>query len=188
MTAIALDRIGKVWVKAMKQKIRQKGKVASGNLLNSISYRVVMIGGSPTLEITYADYITYVNQGRRARGEERPISAANGAVPIKALVKWIKQKGLSGALMRGRTSKKTLSLAFAIRASIWKYGIPPADLYDETLDNVWEMLNPANIPPGTPDDLRYELNEIWEAMYDDFNVLIDNMIDNLLPAKEYKRK
>ena len=50
------------------------------------------------------------------------------------------------------------------------------------------MLNPANIPPGTPDDLRYELNEIWEAMYDDFNVLIDNMIDNLLPAKEYKRK
>ena len=113
MTALALDRIGRTWVKVMKDKIKQKNKVASGNLLNSISYKIVMLDGKPTLEITYADYIHYVNDGRRARGEEGPIKAENGAVPIRALVKWIKQKKLGGAKQRGRTSKNTLSLAFA---------------------------------------------------------------------------
>lgn len=183
MTTIALERVGKLWVDIMKQRIREKNKVASGNLLNSISYKVISVNGKPSLEITYADYITYVNQGRIPRGDDRPIEASNGAVPIPALVKWIKLKGLKGAKRKGRTSQSTLSLAFAIRASIWKYGIKPADLYDETLDNVWEMLNPENIPPDTPEKLRFELNEIWEAMFDDVNILVDNMIDNLIKVK-----
>lgn len=181
MTEAALHRIGKMWVSIMKRKIRNSKKIATGNLLNSISYSVVKASdGEPILQINYADYWKYVNDGRLARGEDRPISAENGAVPIPALVKWIKVKGLGGALRRGRTSNQTLSLAFAIRASIWRYGIKPANFFDRSITKLESMLNPNNIPAGTPPELRQELLTIFDAAREDINIIIDNMVTNEL--------
>jgi hypothetical protein len=176
MTELALHRLGKMWVSIMKRKIRTSRAIASGFLLDSISYSVVRDGeGNPVLQIQYADYWKYVNQGRKARGNDRPISADNkgsgkpGAVPIPALRLWIEQKGIAGG-------DESLSLAFAIRASIWKKGIRPRRFFDRSVTTLESLLDPNRLPSGTPPELRAELERVFEAAREDINVILDNMI------------
>jgi hypothetical protein len=178
ITEAALHRIGSLWVSIMKRKIREANKIASGFLLESIGYEV-KIGpdGDPVLEIQYADYWKYVNDGRKPRKKERPITAENGAVPIPALLEWIKIKGIRARDKKGRfTSVSRLSLAFSIRASIWKYGIKPANLFDRTIVDLEDMLNPINIPAGTPPALKQELERIFISTAEDINTIIENLI------------
>lgn len=176
MTELALNRIGKMWVSIMKRKIRTSRAIASGFLLDSISYKVVKDrDGDFKLEITYADYWKYVNKGRKARGNDRPISPDNkgagkpGAVPIPALKLWIEQKGIAGG-------ENSLSLAFAIRASIWKKGIRPRNFFDRSVTTLEGMLDVNRLPAGTPPELRAELESIFQAAGDDINIILDNMI------------
>ncbi len=176
MTELALHRLGKMWVSIMKRKIRTSKSIASGFLLNSIGYSVVKdADGELMLQITYADYWKYVNKGRKARGNDRPISADNkgagkpGAVPIPALRLWVEEKGLAGA-------DESLSLAFAIRASIWKKGIRPRNFFDRSVTTLEGMLNPTKIPAGAPPELRAELERIFEAAGEDINIILDRMI------------
>ena len=176
MTELALNRLGKMWVSIMKRKIRTSRAIASGFLLDSISYKVVKdADGDPILQIQYADYWKYVNKGRKARGNDRPISADNkapgkpGAVPIPALRLWIEQKGIAGG-------DESLSLAFAIRASIWKKGIRPRNFFDRSVTTLEGMLDPNKLPAGTPPELRAELDRIFEAAGEDINIILDKMI------------
>jgi len=181
MTEAALNRIGKLWVKIVKDKIRRQKKIATGFLLDSIKYQVIPdADGEPILSVEYADYYKYVNRGRKARGSDRPIEASNGAVPIPALTQWIKIKGIKGRDKKGKFISN-LSLAFAIRASIWKKGIkpfgkPPTLFFDPSLDKLEQMLNPVKIPAGTPDELRRELEQIFVAASEDINIIVENMI------------
>lgn len=182
MTEAALNKLGKMWVSIMRRKIKQSKKIASGNLYDSISYRVVQDrDGEPIIEISYADYFKYVNQGRRPRGGDRPISAENGAVPIPALLGWIKLKGIKGRNKNGKPLPD-LSLAFAIRTNIWKFGIKPANIYDKSLETLETMLDPTKISSKTPPELREELNRIYAAASEDINIIVENMIE-----KELKR-
>ena len=176
MTELALHRLGKMWVSIMKRKIRTSRSIASGFLLNSIGYSIVKDGdGEPMIQITYADYWQYLNKGRKARGADRPISAYNkgggkpGAVPIPVLKLWVQQKGIGDA-------DESLSLAFAIRASIWKKGIRPRNFFDRSVTTLEGMLNPAKIPSGVPPELRAELLKIFEAAGEDINIILDKMI------------
>ena len=187
MTEAALHRIGKMWVSIMKKKIKQSKKIASGFLLDSISYTVTNDSdGDPVLEIQYADYWKYVNEGRKKRGEDRPISAENGAVPIPALLEWISIKKIRG-VKRGKGGGagriSNLSLAFAIRSSIWKYGIKPANFFDRSMTSLESMLDPTKIPPGTPPELRQELEKIFIDATQDINIIVENMIDKELSKK-----
>jgi hypothetical protein len=176
MTEAALHRIGKMWVTIMKKKIKQSKKIASGFLYNSIAYSVIEDGkGGFQLEIQYADYWKYVNDGREAKGEERPISAENGAVPIPALKKWIGIKKIKGRDKEGKFISNT-SLAFAIRASIWRYGIKPANFFDRSITSLESMLDPTKIPPSTPPELKAELEKIFIDAADDINIIVENMI------------
>lgn len=175
MTELALNRLGKMWVSIMKRKIRTSRAIASGFLLDSISYKVVRgSDGDPVLQIQYADYWKYVNKGRKARGNDRPISPDNkaagkpGAVPIPALKLWIEQKGIGDG--------DSLSLAFAIRASIWKKGIRPRNFFDRSVTTLEGMLDPNRLPSGTPPELRAELDRIFEAAREDINIILDKMI------------
>lgn len=176
MTELALHRLGKMWVSIMKRKFRTSKSIASGFLLNSIKYSVVKDSdGEPMLQVEYADYWKYLNAGRKPRGNDRPISPNNksagkpGAVPIPALKLWIEQKGLAG-------NDGSLSLAFAIRASIWKKGIRPRNFFDRSVTTLEGMLNPTKIPAGTPPELRAELLRIFEAAGEDINIILDKMI------------
>ncbi len=56
-------------------------------------------------------------------------------VPVDALEKWIKDRGLQGRDKKGRFIKRR-SFAFAIQANIKKFGIRPSNWYDVAIENV----------------------------------------------------
>lgn len=179
----ALEALGNIFVDMMKKKIQQKiypyghpqrgtgNKVASGKLLNSLSSKLVPgQGGQPGyLEITYADYFEYVNQGRRPGVSK---------VPIQPLLDWIKIKGIKprqiknpNRSQRGRFAKRgknwELRLAFAIQKNILKYGIRPANIYDKTLESLDDIF--TNPPP----ELEQAYNELYGAIEEDVYNLIE---------------
>jgi hypothetical protein len=176
LTEEALQKLGTLFVKMMKQKIREKiypygnpqsgvgDKYASGNLYNSLTATVMPNGDDFELVITYADYFKYVNEGRRAGVKK---------VPLTALLDWIKIRGIRGRDKKGRFIPN-LSLAFAIRQNIYKYGIRPANIYDKGLDSLEAIFE--NPPP----ELQQAYTDLYAAIEND----VVNFVDANIVTKE----
>lgn len=179
LTRQALEYVGGIFVDYMKTKIQENiypygwvgdpptsrgvgNKVASGKLLDSLTYNVIDEGGQPVLVLTYVDYFKYVNLGRRP-GVKR--------VPMKVLFDWIKIKKIRGRDKKGRFIKD-MSLAWAIQTNIFKYGIRPANIYDKTLDSIEDLFD------NPPAEIQAEIDELVEAMAGDINNLILQTIED----------
>jgi len=112
-----LNDIAEFIVEIFKAEIIAKGKVASGNLLNSVE-SVVTVGGSFASVDVFADkYFDYIVSGRKAGYP----SGGDGSF-LRALIEWVKAKGLE------TDNKAATSAAYAIRESIFKNGVPAVDL------------------------------------------------------------
>lgn len=176
LTEEALQKLGTLFVKMMKQKIKEKiypygnpqsgqgDKYASGNLYNSLTATVMPNGDDFELVITYADYFKYVNEGRRANVKK---------VPLSALLQWIKIRGIKGRNKKGRFMSN-LSMAFAIQKNIFKYGIRPANIYDKGLDSLEEIFQ--NPPP----ELQQAYTDLYAAIEND----VVNFVDANIVSKE----
>jgi hypothetical protein len=176
LTEEALQKLGTLFVKMMKQKIREKiypygnpqsgvgDKYASGNLYNTLTATVMPNGDDFELVITYADYFKYVNRGRPAGVKK---------VPLTALLDWIKIRGIRGRDKKGRFIPN-LSLAFAIRQNIYKYGIRPANIYDKGLDSLEAIFE--NPPP----ELQQAYTDLYAAIEND----VVNFVDANIVTKE----
>jgi hypothetical protein len=182
LTEEALQKLGTLFVKMMKQKIKEKiypyapgynnkgtyyrdgDKYASGNLYNSLTATVMPNGDDFELVITYADYFKYVNQGRRANVKK---------VPLTALLQWIAIRGIRGRDKKGR-DMSDLSMAFAIQKNIFKYGIKPANIYDKGLDSLEEIFQ--NPPP----ELQQAYTDLYAAIEND----VVNFVDANIVSKE----
>ena len=176
LTEEALQKLGTLFVKMMKQKIKEKiypygnperkkgDKYASGNLYNSLTATVMPNGDDFELVITYADYFKYVNQGRRANVKK---------VPLTALLQWIAIRGIRGRDKKGR-DMSNLSMAFAIQKNIFKYGIRPANIYDKGLDSLEEIFQ--NPPP----ELQQAYTDLYAAIEND----VVNFVDANIVSKE----
>jgi hypothetical protein len=127
----------------IKRRVRGKvvNRVASGNLLNSLTYKLRIRYNKPTVDFTvkgdagqYADVIEF---GRRP-----------GATPPKAeyIKKWIEDKiKIGGFKLRNRqgqfiktTESGIKSAAYAIAKSIGKNGIVGIHYYQEAIDDTWD--------------------------------------------------
>lgn len=122
-----LDKWGENIVYLMKQKLQAGNKVASGNLINSLSYRYRQAGNNYTLEITGAPYLINVDRGRRP----------GKYVPIQPLINWIKVRripikiipNVQGNTQARKTAQKNArekairGMAFAISTKIKQRGI-----------------------------------------------------------------
>jgi len=174
-----LKELGDLFVKFYKDKLKEKiypygnpkvrgigNKVASGRLLNSLSAKVKDTPDGLMLELTYMDYLKYVNLGRRK---------GRGMVPIKALLEWIKVKRIKGRNKKGRFIKD-LSFAFAIQKNIFKYGIRPANVFDKTYDTFEDVL--AN-PPA---EFRDEYERLYQAIGEDVENFLSNVINKEIPS------
>jgi hypothetical protein len=140
-------------------------KYASGQLYNSIQGSIeIGPNGEPIALIQYQDYFNNVNRGRQA-GVKR--------VPLKALMEWIKVRGLKGRDKKGRFMSTT-NLAWAIQTNIFKYGVRPANIYDAGIDDLEAYFNdfPNNLPP----DLLAEGEDIFEAVAEDINAFIEQTL------------
>jgi hypothetical protein len=139
-----LERLSPIIEQIIKQVLSEKrypfgvkggkgNKVASGKLRDSIKAvqtdrQTIMVygpGGKP-LNQTYGAWGGKgdVNSGR--------ISGVKG-VPLEALEKWIKQRGLKGRDKKGKFIT-VRSFAFAIQTNIKKFGIQPSNFIEISLD------------------------------------------------------
>jgi hypothetical protein len=123
----------------IKRRVRGKvvNRVASGNLLNSLTYKLRIRYNKPTIDFTvkgdagrYADVIEY---GRKP-GAKMP--------PVSAIEQWIKLKPLKLRNRQGEFIKSTesaiKSAAFAIAKSIGENGIVGINYYQDAINDTWE--------------------------------------------------
>jgi hypothetical protein len=102
-------------------------KVASGKLRDSISVKVVKVNeGESIIQVLTAEYAQWVQSGR--------LPGKKG-IPVDALEKWIKERGLTGRDKKGRFIKRR-SFAFAIQSNIKKFGIRPSNFLDVALEMI----------------------------------------------------
>lgn len=101
-------------------------KVASGRLINSVSTKVVERKDEVIMEVSMEDYAQWVQSGR--------LPGKKG-VPVDAIEKWIKDRGLQGRDKKGRFITRR-SFAFAIQSNIKKFGIRPSNFLDVALDKL----------------------------------------------------
>lgn len=110
-------------------------KVASGSLYNSVEVVVKNTEEGGVLSVMMNEYAQWVQSGR--------LPGKKG-VPIDAIEKWIKSRGLKGRDKKGRFIK-TRSFAFGIQTNIKKFGIRPSNWYDVAIDSVLEDTEIINL-------------------------------------------
>jgi hypothetical protein len=162
-------------------------KIASGQLYDSIQYDVEFdTDKTPIGVLYYADYFKYVNRGRPAglgatgeflgkdgKKKTPKLSAKSGAVPIPALVRWISIKGINVQGRNGQTIPP-LSLAFAMRRNIFKYGIRKTNIYNSALDSIEDIFE--DFPNNLPENLRGEAQVLIADVAEDINIFLTQMI------------
>lgn len=141
-----LQKIAPIIEDIMKKTLEQKrypfgfanfkglsNKVASGKLKDSIEVKVVTRKDNTVIQVLAEKYSQWVQSGRLGNG--RGIRKGEKGVPIAALERWIKARGLKGRNKKGRfiTNK---SFAFAIRSNIFKFGIRQSNFLDIALETL----------------------------------------------------
>jgi hypothetical protein len=163
-----LMRSGEKYMKVFNeqlQKVRQKGlgfkgkpkseypargnTIASG-LITKSSYEVIDLGdGDYDLLFSFPDYIQYLEKGVKGnRFQTKKESKGGGkSLFIESLLKWIKDKKLNVP------PTQRLGRAIAIRKNIFKYGIAPTKLIENTT-NIYLERYAVSIGNGWLDELQ----------------------------------
>ena len=134
-----LEKIAPIIENILKKTLEQKrypfgfakfrgvgNKVASGKLRDSIQVKVVEQKDGTIVQVLAEEYSKWVQSGR-APGKK--------GVPISALEKWIKERGLTGRNKKGQFINRR-SFAFAIQNNIKKFGIRPSNFLDVALEMI----------------------------------------------------
>jgi hypothetical protein len=134
-----LEKIAPIIESILKKTLEQKrypfgfnkfrgvgNKVASGKLRDSIKTNVVQSQDQTVIQVIGEEYARWVQSGR--------LPGKRG-VPISAIEKWIKDRGLQGRDKKGKFIKRT-SFAFAIQNNIKKFGIRPSNFLDVALETI----------------------------------------------------
>jgi hypothetical protein len=122
----AMDMFGQDLIKQLAIELLAAGKDASGTLIKSLDYEVIELIGNLYVNIEAADYLQYVDKGRRPNKK---------APPTQAIVKWMDIRGIKGRDKKGRFIKKQTA-AFLIARSIGKNGIKPANVVKKSIAKV----------------------------------------------------
>jgi hypothetical protein len=159
-----LERIAPIIEEILKKTLEQKrypfgfakfrgvgNKVASGKLRDSIQVNIKQSQGQTVIELIAEQYSQWVQSGR--------LPGRKG-VPIDALEKWIKERGLVGRDKRGRFIKRR-SFAFAIQNNIKKFGIRPSNFLDVALETIG---NDPRIMELLEDEAYEELIDLIEGI------------------------
>jgi len=103
-----LNKYGESVIKEAVNRLKNAGHSNTGTLARSLDYEIEESKRELTLVFYGADYLEYVDKGRRP-GSKPP--------PIKPIKKWVKQKGIEP------------KAAYAIAKKIGKYGIKPTNFW-----------------------------------------------------------
>jgi len=148
-----LENIGQYVIEELAKEIIKQDHSNTGKLIDSLDYQV----DNTLITILMNDYGRYVNTGRK-RGAKK--------VPIKALVEWIKQRGIES------NNKKAIGIAFAIQKTIEREGIPTVrsrqkgkrvEFVDDTVDRIEPIV----------------VNMLSDLYEEEINLQIDNLVKRI---------
>lgn len=152
-----IKELGQLIINELGKELIKQDHKATGNLISSLNYRVENSLLSTDLIIEMNDYGTWVNLGRK-KGAAK--------VPIKALVEWIKQKGIE------TNNKKVVGIAFAIQKTIEREGIPTT--------NSRKRGKRVGFVDDVIDRLRLEIEQrITELASKEVEIIIDNFVERI---------
>jgi hypothetical protein len=102
----------------IETRLHSNGKYASGELYDSIGYKVERTANRFSLKFVMADYGKYVDKGTKPSKYATATGRGSGkSAFITSLKKWCKIKGLPEGM------------AFPIRRKIWKFGLPATNFF-----------------------------------------------------------
>jgi hypothetical protein len=142
---VALRKYGDVVVEKMKDELQRHGKVATGELINTMSSYTEMEDDKQYLYIDYKKYGDYVDSGRDPGGKGPPFD------PVDPIREWIDVRGI-----RPQGISKD-SLAFLIRRKIAIKGIDAAPF----LYLFWDHIDDLNdvIADSAREDVENNIND-----------------------------
>ena len=123
----------------IKRRVRGKvvNRVASGTLLNSLTYKLRIRYNKPTVDFTVKDaagqYADVIEFGRKPNSKMPPVSAIEKWIRIKPL----KLRNRQGEFIKS-TESAIKSAAYAIAKSIGINGIEGIHYYQEAIDDTWD--------------------------------------------------
>lgn len=113
----------------VKTKIQKKDKIASGNLLASISTKIEVNGSVYTVILNSLDYLKYLETGTKPHWP-----------PTEPILKWVKDKRLPTREYTGDKSLPTeKQLTYLVCRKIAKEGTEPNYIIAETIEELNEI-------------------------------------------------
>ena len=112
-----------------KKTIENSGHDASGELVNSASYKVNFNGRYVEVIFTIQDYWKYLENGTKPHFP-----------PIEAIEQWITVKHIVPTAINGRVPS-TKQLAYLISREISISGTKPTKLLQQTIDDSGDLIN-----------------------------------------------
>lgn len=147
----AIKEFGDEFVKELVRQIIQADKKATGNLIKSLNYKLVEASNEIILQILSADYLKYVDEGRKP----------GKMPPVKKIIKWAEVRKISY-----KPKYKTIDqLGWAIAKSIEKKGIKPTNVIQKAKDKLLSN--------------KSKIDKISRAGLLDVNELINKTLGNL---------
>jgi hypothetical protein len=134
-----LVKFGDAVTKNAKQNITKDGITASNALSQSIvALPVKVMGKDYTLEIEWADYGKFVDQGVRgakdgSKAVGSPFRYTTKMPPRKSIEDWITNKGINPGGTRGNRLQARASLAKAIQKSVFEKGTKRTLFFSDAL-------------------------------------------------------
>ena len=106
-------------------KLLAADKKATGDLINSLNYKIIDTANGLVLNILSNETFKYVDQGRRA-GATPP--------PAKVIIPWVEAKGIKFTTNSGKIMSKEQT-AFIIARSIGEKGIKPLNIKEKVIND-----------------------------------------------------
>jgi hypothetical protein len=147
-----LNRVGAFMANILIAEIVAKGKVASGQLRDSVEYVITRTENSYQVDLLADRYINNVSDGRKA-GDP---SGGDGSF-LKALIEWVKIKGLES------DDKKVKSAAWAIREAIFKRGIPATNIIEFAIEQIERQIDEM-VTAALDKDIKNHFNEMFNKL------------------------
>jgi hypothetical protein len=139
-----LENFAKQWTETLKRNLINKKKVASGNLVKSLDYRVSKVMNEPFIEIISNEYLQWVDKGRRP----------GKYPPIRPLANWARIKGIDAKAV------------FPIARNIFKFGIKPTNVIQAT-DRQMERQIDSSLAQSIADNMEvYVANTYINVVFD----------------------
>jgi hypothetical protein len=147
-----LNIVGAFMANILIAEIVAKGKVASGNLRDSVEYQITRTENSYQVDLLADRYINNVSDGRK-KGYP---SGGDGSF-LKALIEWVKIKSIES------DDKKAKAAAWAIRESIFQKGIPATNIIEFAIEQIDRQIDEM-VTAALDKDIKNHFNEMFNKL------------------------